>query len=117
MSHFLFFADLLKQKTAHVQACLGCQQAQTKCQVSGPGLSHRKRTREEEGPEEGPSKQAQGGWVWKPRDRVSEGGADLAHEADVVYPHCRGVGAEAPASGHGPHARPTILGWRGRTGA
>ena len=34
--------------------------------------------REEEGPEEGPSKQVQGGRVQKPRDGESEGGVELA---------------------------------------
>ena len=33
-SHFfLDFIDFLLQKTAHVWACLGCQQAQAKCHV------------------------------------------------------------------------------------
>ena len=37
--HFLF-ADLWLQKTACVQACLGCQQARAKCHVGSlrPGL-------------------------------------------------------------------------------
>ena len=73
-----FFAGLLEQKTACLRACLGCQQAWKKCQVSGPGPSHRKQMREEEGPEEGLSKRVRGGWVWKPRDRDSEGGVELA---------------------------------------
>ena len=48
LSSFFFLFSLLislLQKTARVRACLGCQQAQAKCQVGGP--------REEESPEEG----------------------------------------------------------------
>ena len=55
-----------------------CQQAQTKCQVSGSGLAQRKWSREEEGLEEDSSKRVQGGWVWRPWDGESEGGAELA---------------------------------------
>ena len=61
----------------HIQACLGSQQAQIKCQVSDLGSVQRKQSREEEGSEEGPSKQAWGGRVWRPQDGESEGGAEL----------------------------------------
>ena len=40
------------QKTARVQACLGCQQAWAKCQVGGLRTVPQKRTREEESLEE-----------------------------------------------------------------
>ena len=58
---------------------MGCQQAWTKCQISGPEPSLWKRTREEESLEEGLSKRARGGWVRRLQDRDHEGGGvDLA---------------------------------------
>ena len=56
---FVCLTDLALQKTAHVRACLGCQQARAKCQVGGPRTVPWKRTREEESPEEGSSRRTQ----------------------------------------------------------
>ena len=57
-----------------MQACLGCQQAWAKCYVGSPRVVPQKRTREEEGLEEGPSRQVQ---VRHPQDVRGEGGADM----------------------------------------
>ena len=70
----MLFIDLPLQKTARVQAYLGCQQAQAKCHVGSPRPTLRKWTREEEGPEEGPSRRVR---VRHPRDVRGEGGADM----------------------------------------
>ena len=68
------FIDLPLQKTAHVRACLCCQQAWAKCQVGGQRFILRKRTREEESLGEGPTRRT---WVRCPWDIGSEGGADI----------------------------------------
>ena len=74
LSNLCFFIDLPLQKTACVRACLGCQQAQVKCHIGSPRPAPRKRTREEESLEEGPSRQVR---VRRPRDARGEGGVDM----------------------------------------
>ena len=71
---FFVFIDLPLQKTARIWACLGYQQAWAKCHVRSPRPAPRKRTREEEGLEEGPSRRVQ---VRHPKDVRGEGGADM----------------------------------------
>ena len=75
-NYYFFFALLTSflQKTARVRACLGCQQARAKCQVGGPRTIPQKRMREEEGPEEGSSRQT---WVRRSQDMGSKGGVDI----------------------------------------
>ena len=74
LSILWLFIDLPLQKTAHNRAYLGCQQAQAKCHIGSPRPAPRKQTREEESPEEGPSRQV---WVRHPRDARGEGVADM----------------------------------------
>ena len=67
---FWIFIDLPLQKTAGMRGCLGCQQAQAKCHVGSLRPALRKRMREEEDPEVGPSRRVR---VRHPRDVRGEG--------------------------------------------
>ena len=64
---------------ACIQTYLGCQQAWVKCHISGPELAPQKQMweEEEEGLEEGPSKQMQGGQVRRLRGWEGEEGVEL----------------------------------------